>query len=246
MTATQPPDILEVDDLHTGYGRLEVVRGLSLHVAPGEVLGLLGPNGHGKSTALSSIAGTHPVRRGTVRFDGADVTRERTTQIVRRGLAYLPQGSPLFPRLSVAENLRLGGRLPRARPHRSATLARVHELFPVLHQRRSQLVGTLSGGERQMVAIGIGLMAMPKLLILDEPTLGLAPKVRHEILDTLLEVKQSGLALVVADGDVDFLFALADRWQFVELGRVVREGSAAERPSDNQVMQMYIGGGHGG
>lgn len=240
-----PASILQVDDLHTGYGRLEVVRGLSLQVAPGEVLGLLGPNGHGKSTALSAIAGTHPIRRGSVLFDGTDVTRERTTQIVRRGLAYLPQGSPLFPRLTVAENLRLGGRLPRARPHRVETLARVHQLFPVLHQRRSQLVGTLSGGERQMVAIGIGLMAKPKLLILDEPTLGLAPKVRHEILATLLEVKQSGLSLVVADGDVDFLFSLADRWQFVELGRVVREGTADQRPSDDQVMEMYIGDHHG-
>jgi branched-chain amino acid transport system ATP-binding protein len=233
--------VLEVTDLHAGYGRLAVVNGISLRVADREALALLGPNGHGKTTALRCVAGLHRPRAGTVVLRGEDVTRLPSYDRARRGLAYIPQGSTLFPGLTVRENLWLAGQVPRGRRERQAALERVHDLFPPLARRSAQRVGTLSGGERQMVAIGMGLMANPSVLILDEPTLGLAPKVRWEILDTLIRVRGLGLSLVVADGDIDFLFALADRWQVVELGRVVAHGDRDERPSEDEVMAMYLG-----
>jgi len=241
-TGANAPPLLDVDRLSAGYGKSTVVRELSLNVGAGEAIALLGPNGHGKTTTFETVSGLIRPTGGIIRFDGADISRKNPTDIVRRGLTHIPQGSQLFPRLTVQENLLLGGRLPRAKPHRQAALARVQGLFPKLVQRRDQLVGTLSGGERQMVAIGMGLMAQPKLLILDEPTLGLTPKVRSEILESLHEVRASGLSLLVADGDIDFLFALTDRWYLVELGRVVGSGTAAERPTQDEVMAMYVGG----
>ncbi len=235
--------LLLVDNLHAGYGRLPVVHGLSMHVSPGEALALLGPNGHGKTTALRAIAGLGRISHGEVSFDGQDITGRRAYDIVGRGLMHVPQGNQLFPRLTVEENLMLAGRLPHAKGQRPETLTTVQQLFPKLEQRREQLVGTLSGGERQMVAIGMGLMAKPKLLVLDEPTLGLAPKVRYEILETLHVIRAAGLSLIVADGDVDFLFDLTDRWHVVELGRIVGSGTADARPSHEEVMDMYIGAG---
>jgi branched-chain amino acid transport system ATP-binding protein len=233
--------LLEVDAVSAGYGRTTIVRELSVHVEPGEAVALLGPNGHGKTTLLETVSGLIRPTGGDIRFDGDGIAKKNPTWIARQGLTHIPQGSQLFPRLTVTENLMLGGRLGRAKPHRAESLARVQELFPKLVQRRDQLVGTLSGGERQMVAIGMGLMARPRLLILDEPTLGLAPKVRTEILEALREVRGTGLSLLVADGDVDFLFDLTDRWYLIELGRVVGSGTAAQRPTAQEVMEMYIG-----
>jgi branched-chain amino acid transport system ATP-binding protein len=234
-------DILAIDGLSTGYGRTTIVRSLSLNVGRGEAVALLGPNGHGKTTLLSAVSGLLKTATGSVVFDGADITNHSPTAIVRRGLSQIPQGSRLFPLLSVDENLILASRTGRARAERAETLTLVRDLFPKLVERKDQLVGTLSGGERQMVAIGMGLMARPLLLILDEPTLGLAPKVRSEILAALRAIRETGLSLLVADGDIDFLFDLTDRWYLVELGRIVGSGTAAERPSDAEVMDMYVG-----
>lgn len=234
-------DILTLDGLSTGYGRTTIVRSLSLNVGRGEAVALLGPNGHGKTTLLSAVSGLIKTTTGSVVFDGADITNDSPTAIVRRGLSQIPQGSRLFPLLSVDENLILASRTARARAERAETLTLVRDLFPKLVERKDQLVGTLSGGERQMVAIGMGLMARPLLLILDEPTLGLAPKVRSEILASLRAIRETGLSLLVADGDIDFLFDLTDRWYLVELGRIVGSGTAAERPSDAEVMDMYVG-----
>jgi branched-chain amino acid transport system ATP-binding protein len=238
-------DILAIDGLSTGYGRTTIVRSLSLNVGRGEAVALLGPNGHGKTTLLSAVSGLLKATMGSVVFDGADITNRSPTAIVRRGISQIPQGSRLFPLLSVDENLILASRTARAKADRADTLTLVRDLFPKLVERKDQLVGTLSGGERQMVAIGMGLMARPLLLILDEPTLGLAPKVRSEILASLRAIRETGLSLLVADGDIDFLFDLTDRWYLVELGRVVGSGTAAERPSDAEVMDMYVGDGHG-
>lgn len=234
--------LLDVSSLRAGYGRMQVVEDLSLHLAAGESLALLGPNGHGKTTALRALTGLGRITSGTVVFDGEDLTGKPAYDIVRKGLMHIPQASQLFPRLSVGENLLLAGRLPGAKESRHETLEMVQQLFPKLAHRRDQLIGTLSGGERQMVAIGMGLMSKPKLLILDEPTLGLAPKVRYEILETLHAVRETGLSLIVADGDIDFLFDLTDRWQLVEMGKVVASGSTANRPSDEEMMNMFIGG----
>jgi len=238
-------DILSIDELSTGYGRTTIVRSLSLNVKRGEAVALLGPNGHGKTTLLSAVSGLLKTTAGSVAFDGTDITNHSPTAIVRQGLSQIPQGSRLFPLLTVDENLILASRTARAKQDRADTLALVRDLFPKLVERKDQLVGTLSGGERQMVAIGMGLMAKPLLLILDEPTLGLAPKVRSEILASLRAIRETGLSLLVADGDIDFLFDLTDRWYLVELGRIVGSGTAAERPSDAEVMDMYVGNGHG-
>lgn len=242
---TDQPDTLTVDGLTTGYGRTTIVRSLSLRVGQGEAVALLGPNGHGKTTLLSAISGLLKTTSGSVQFDGTDITNQSPTAIVRRGLSQIPQGSRLFPLLTVDENLILASRTARAKADRADMLTLVRDLFPKLVERKDQLVGTLSGGERQMVAIGMGLMARPRLLILDEPTLGLAPRVRSEILTSLRAVRETGLSLLVADGDIDFLFDLTDRWYLVELGRVVGRGTAAERPSDAEVMNMYVGNPHG-
>lgn len=236
--------LLEIAGLRAGYGRATVLRGIDVTVGRGEAIALLGPNGHGKTTLLDTVSGLIRPTAGSIRFKDEDIVRRDPTEIFRRGLVHIPQGSLLFPRLTVHENVLLGSRQPEARAHRSETLELVHTLFPKLQQRRDQLVGTLSGGERQMVAIAMGLMARPELLILDEPTLGLAPKVRLEILAALKQVQGTGLTLVVADGDVDFLFELTDRWYLIELGRVVGKGSADQRPSQQEVMDMYVGGTH--
>ncbi len=236
--------ILEVQDAYAGYGRLEVVKGIGLQLMAGAALGLLGPNGHGKTTLLRAITGLGQLTRGSVKLDGQEIAGASTTTIVQMGLMHVPQASQLFPRLSVAESLSLAGRLERARPHREENLAMVFDLFPRLAERRRQEVGTMSGGERQMLAIAMGIMATPTVLILDEPTLGLAPKVRHEILRTLLEVRRTGLSLIVADGDVDFLFSLCDQWQVIELGRTIASGSTEDRPTHEQMMQMYVGATH--
>ena len=235
---------LSVVGLRTGYGRLQVVNGLDLQIGPGETLGLLGPNGHGKSTALRTIAGVHPAEAGSVMLDGANVTNWGAERVAAAGLTLIPQGSALFSQLTVRECLLIAGRLPRAKSGRERSLDQVHSLFPRLLERRSQLVGTLSGGERQMVAIGMGIMSNPRVLILDEPTLGLSPAMRSEICRTLVEYKGEGPAMIIADGDLDFLFALVDRWQFVELGKTRASGDSSDRPSDVIVKEMYFGDSH--
>lgn len=234
--------MLDVQDLHAGYGRVEVLRSLTFRVGHGESVALLGPNGHGKTTALETVSGLIRATGGDIRLDGVSVVRSRPAAIVNAGVTHIPQGSPLFPRLTVHESLWLAGRRRTVKANRAQNIDRVQQLFPKLSQRRNQLVGSLSGGERQMVAIGMGLMTEPRLLILDEPTLGLAPKVRHEIAAALHEVRATGLSMLIADGDVDFLFDVTDRWYLVELGRITGEGTAEHRPSDKEVMEMYIGG----
>ncbi|MFJ5958980.1 ABC transporter ATP-binding protein [Paenarthrobacter sp. NPDC092416] len=233
--------LLQVRDLEAGYGRLPVVRSFSIDVSSGEALALLGPNGHGKTTALRAMAGLGKITSGQVVLNGNDITGMPAYKVVDQGMMHVPQGNQLFPRLTIRENLLLAGRIPIARNERTQTLAMVHDLFPKLLQRRDQLVGTLSGGERQMVAIGMGLMAKPKLLVLDEPTLGLAPKIRYEILETLHDIRKLGLSLIVADGDIDFLFELTDRWHLVELGRIVASGTTSVKPSHEEIMNMYVG-----
>jgi len=236
---------LQIKNVSAGYGKIAVVNDVSLDVAEGSSVALFGPNGHGKTTLLRAITGLGRMSAGSVVFRGEDITGLPAYKIAQIGLTHVPQGGTLFPKLTVSENLWLGGRVPHAKPHRTETLERVETLFPKLAQRRDQLVGTLSGGERQMVAIGMGLMALPTLLILDEPSLGLAPKVRGEIAATLRDIRETGLTLLLTDGDIDFLFDLSDEWKFFEEGRITSSGSAADRPSHEEVMAMYIGdGGH--
>lgn len=238
--------LLEVDDLHVGYGRVPVLRGLSLRVAEGERVGLFGPNGHGKSTLLRTISGLHRATSGHIRFSGTEIQTTDPAMLVGMGVVHVPQGSPLFPRLTVENSLMLGAYHPRAWPRRKDMAERVYGLFPRLAERRRQLAGTLSGGERQMLAIGVGLMAGTRLLMLDEPTLGLAPKVKDELRESIAAVAAEGIPLLLVEQDIDFLLALTDRLYLVEGGKVVLETEASSHDLDHQaILQMYFGSGVG-
>ncbi len=237
--------LLLVDDVHVRIGQSHILHGVSLAVGEGESVGLIGPNGHGKTTLLRTISGLHRVASGSLAFLGERISSWSPQRIAEAGLVHVPQGSKLFPELTVRENLRMGSRSGRARPQRAKSEEFVYDLFPRLRERRAQFCGTLSGGERQMLAIGMGLMAVPRVLMLDEPTLGLAPKVRRELAAAVSTVRESGLALVVVDGDVDFVFDLTDKYVVLETGRLVGSGTSAERPDDEAVMQMYFGGQRG-
>jgi branched-chain amino acid transport system ATP-binding protein len=238
--------LLEVQDVRGGYGQIEVLRGITLHVCEGEAVGLLGPNGHGKTTLLRTISGLQRPRSGAISFAGTDITSGSPRTIVERGLVHVPQGNRLFPDCTVHENLLLGAYPRRARNQRDQRLALVYDLFPQLTERRRQPCGTLSGGERQMVAIGVGLMADPVLLVLDEPTLGLAPKVRYELQSRIEEIRRLGVSLVVADGDLEFLHALTDRRYVVDLGRVTMEQRGTDEVSEDEVVALYFSGGDDG
>lgn len=219
--------VLRVEGLRVAYGRSLVLDGLSFEVAPGEIVALLGTNGAGKSTLLKAISGVLPVQGGSVTFAGADITGARPDRIVAAGLVQMPGGRATFPGLTVAENLRVGGITVR-RADRDARVSAVLEQFPVLAERRHQLAGTMSGGQQQMIALGRALMSRPKLLMIDELSLGLAPTIVHELLRTIARLRDEGTSLVVVEQQVDLALDLADRAYFLERGQVRFAGPAAD------------------
>jgi branched-chain amino acid transport system ATP-binding protein len=232
---------LEVDRLVAGYGNVEVLHGISLAVGQGERVGLFGPNGHGKTTLLRAISGLIRTRSGSVAFGDDSLSTLSPGQIVQRGMIHVPQGNTLFPRMTVLENLMLGAYSSRAWKARRESLARVFALFPKLEQRQQQLCRTLSGGERQMVSIGIGLMGAPSLLMLDEPTLGLAPKIKDELADAISEIAASGVTMLVVDQDIELLLGVCQRLYFVENGQVSLETKEGAQIDRQQILEMYFG-----
>ncbi|GGL99054.1 ABC transporter ATP-binding protein [Nakamurella endophytica] len=233
--------MLSVEGLHAGYGRSSVLRGIDLHLDEGEAIGLLGPNGHGKTTLLRCVSGLHRPTAGDIRFQGASLLPLSPRAVLRRGVVQVPQGSRLFPRMTVADCLRLGGAANPDRSARRPLLDEVFGLFPKLQQRSAQLAGTLSGGERQMLSIGIGLMAGPRVLILDEPTLGLAPKVKHELADAIRQLRGRLEALVLVDGDMDLVLRATDRFYVVESGQVVQTGDSVAGADSARMMSLFLG-----
>jgi branched-chain amino acid transport system ATP-binding protein len=233
--------VLEVRDLEASYGDLRALGGVTLTVGAGEIVALLGPNGAGKSTLLKSIAGLLRPRGGTIRWDGHDLGTLGAHQIVERGLALVPEGRRLFGSMTVAENLELGAFAPRARPVQAESLERVFALFPALRDRRTQLVRALSGGQQQMVAVGRALMSAPRLLMLDEPSLGIAPRLVTAIFDALLEINRSGVGVFLVEQNVHASLTLAHRAYVLEGGRVVGEGAAAALLEDPHVRRAYLG-----
>ena len=232
---------LEVDRLVAGYGTAEVLHGISLTVGQGERVGLFGPNGHGKTTLLRAISGLIRTRSGSVTFGEDRLTSLSPGQIVERRLIHVPQGNTLFPRMTVLENLMLGAYSSRAWRARRENLAKVFALFPKLEQRQQQLCRTLSGGERQMVSIGIGLMGAPTLLMLDEPTLGLAPKIKDELAESISEIAASGVTMLVVDQDIELLLGVCQRLYFVENGQVSLETQEGAQIDRQQILEMYFG-----
>jgi branched-chain amino acid transport system ATP-binding protein len=234
--------LLEVRGLRAGYGALEVLRGVDLDVGAGELVAVLGPNGAGKSTLLRAISRYDAtLRGGTIVFDGADLTRANTERTVRLGCLQVPEGRQLFGRLSVEDNLRLGA-FVRGRRTLEADLRSVYDRFPPLAQRRAQHAYTLSGGEQQMLAIGRALMARPKLLMLDEPSTGLAPQIVEQIFAIASELARSGTALLIVEQNAYLTLRHADRAYVLEGGTVALAGTAAELSRDERVKAIYLGG----
>jgi branched-chain amino acid transport system ATP-binding protein len=233
---------LQTVDLTAGYGGSPVIHGISLTVAPGEVVSIVGPNGSGKSTLLKSIVGVVETLSGRVLIGDADVTGWRSEDIARIGVGYVPQVDDVFAPLTVRENLEMGAYPPNGHAHFRHTLERIHTLFPVLAERAGQLAGTLSGGEQQMLAIGRGLAAAPRLLMLDEPSMGLAPAVADLIFERIAQVhREDGLAILLVEQRVAEALELADRGYVLETGRIVLEGPYDLLLADDRVRRAYLG-----
>jgi branched-chain amino acid transport system ATP-binding protein len=233
--------LIEIRDVTVGYGRTQVLWGVSLSVPHGARIGLFGPNGHGKTTLLKTISGLLKPWSGEILLNGQRIDGALPGRIVDLGVIQVPQGNVLFPELTVLENLRLGAYCRRARATRKENLERCTTLFPRLAERRSQPAKTLSGGERQMLAIGVGLMGEPSILMLDEPTLGLAPKLKEELLEAIGRISKDGVPLVLVEQDVEFLLALADHLYMINHGVVAHDVASHDRLDHEQIMQMYFG-----
>jgi branched-chain amino acid transport system ATP-binding protein len=246
-TAASGSALLEVRDLHVTYGgAVQALRGVSLAVPRGSVVAVLGSNGAGKSTLLRTVSGTlrlHRGRaeRGSVRFDGTDLLGQDAARTVRLGVVQVPEGRRIFGRLTVEENLRAGGMSNRDRAGKSAALARVHELFPVLEERGSQRGALLSGGEQQMLAIGRALMADPKLLLLDEPSLGLAPRVIGQIGEVIAEINRQGTSVMLVEQNATMALGVAGLAYVLDVGEVSLSGPAAELAATDEVQRLYLG-----
>lgn len=233
--------LFQVEDLTSGYGKIDVVRSLSLHVDEGEHVGLFGPNGHGKTTLLRTISGLIPANSGKIIFQGDDITNLDARNIVERGLIHVPQGNQLFPRMTVQENLTLGAYVSRTDKYKSANFEKVFSLFPRLKERLRQRAQTLSGGERQMLSISVGLMAMPELLILDEPSVGLAPLIKEELARAIEEIANSGVTMIVVDQDVELLLGICERLYLIEKGTVSLETADVSQVDQAEILEMYFG-----
>ena len=233
--------MLEIRDLDAAYGDARALSGVTLSVGAGEIVALLGPNGAGKSTLLKAVAGLVRPRAGTIRWDGGDLAQVGAHLIVERGVAMVPEGRRLFGSMSVEDNLELGAFAARARGARRASLERVYALFPFLRERRREIVRALSGGQQQMVAVGRALMSSPRLLMLDEPSLGIAPRVVASIMDALAAINRDGVAILLVEQNVPAALALARRAYVLESGRIVREGSGAALLRDPHVRRAYLG-----
>jgi branched-chain amino acid transport system ATP-binding protein len=232
--------LLEVDGIHTYYGSIEALRGVSLEVAAGEVVTMIGSNGAGKSTTLRSISGLSPPRTGSIRFDGADITTMPPSRIVGLGISQVPEGRRCFPRMSVRENLELGAYL-RPGDDLSEDYERVFELFPRLAERETQKAGTMSGGEQQMLAIGRALMARPRLLLLDEPSMGIAPILVEQIYRTITEISRTGTTILLVEQNANYALGVSQRGYVLETGEVALAGESASLRENPSVQKAYLG-----
>jgi branched-chain amino acid transport system ATP-binding protein len=238
-----PAPVLEIDDMHVYYGAIHALKGVSLQVGEGEIVTLIGANGAGKSTTLRAINGLNRPRQGSIRFQGREITGATPHSIVKSGIAQSPEGRRLFPRMSVTENLEMGAFQRTDRANFRADMERVFELFPRLKERRSQRAGTLSGGEQQMCAIGRALMARPKLLLLDEPSMGLAPIFVERIFEIVVEINRQGTPVLLVEQNALMALEVAQRGYVMETGRIALQGAAGELKTNEQVRRTYLGEG---
>ena len=234
--------ILEVKDLHVFYGAIHALHGISFHVEEGEIVTLSGANGAGKSTTLNTICGLLRPRQGQIFFKGQDITKIPTDQIVKLGISQVPEGRKIFAPLTVKENLEMGAFTRNDKQGIQQSMERVFASFPRLQERLSQLGGTLSGGEQQMLAVGRGLMSNPQLLLLDEPSMGLAPILVEEIFQIIREINEQGVSILLVEQNANMALQVAHRGYVLETGRIVLEGTAKELRANPQVKAAYLGG----
>ena len=233
--------LLEIKNINCFYGDVQVTYDVSMHVNEGEIISMIGANGAGKSTILKCISGLIKAQSGEIYFDGAPIHHLRPEQIVDRGVVHVPEGRRLFALMTVKENLEVGAHNPRAHPHMKEGFDAVHALLPRLKEREGQLAATLSGGEQQMVAIGRGMMARPKILMLDEPSLGLAPVLIKEIFQTIKKIADRGTTVLLVEQDVQHSLSLSSRGYVLEHGRIVQEGTGKELLDNPQIREAYLG-----
>lgn len=233
--------LLTVENIHAGYGPIEALKGVSLTVRQGEIVTMIGANGAGKSSTLMCISGIHRLRSGRIRFDGQDVTGLPPHALVERGLAQVPEGRRIFPRLTVLENLDMGAYVRRDKKNLAEDFERAFHLFPILRERRAQIGGTLSGGEQQMLAIARALMCRPKLLLMDEPSMGIAPILTAKIFETIGELNRQGMTILLVEQNAHLALKLAQRGYVIETGRIVLEDDAAKLLADPRVRAAYLG-----
>jgi branched-chain amino acid transport system ATP-binding protein len=238
--ARQPP-LLTVQGLETFYGNIQALKGISFEVPEGSIVTLLGANGAGKSTTLKSISGLTPLTQGAVTFMNQPIAGRPSDQVVRMGIAHVPEGRELFPELTVLENLKMGAFTRRDKREIQQSLERVYSHFSILAERRSQLAGTLSGGEQQMLAIGRALMARPKLILLDEPSLGLAPKLVEEIFRIIHDIRASGATVLLVEQNANKALSIADYGYVLETGKIALQGESQQLLRNDHVRRLYLG-----
>ncbi|MEU8330340.1 ABC transporter ATP-binding protein [Micromonospora sp. NPDC048839] len=233
--------LLEIDNLKLLYGRIEALHGISLHVDQGEIVALIGANGAGKTTTMKAISGLHAISGGSIKFEGNDVSRLRADLRVIRGIGQSPEGRGVFPGMTVLENLEMGAYTRRDKAEITKDLSMVFDLFPRLHERRKQAGGTLSGGEQQMLAVGRALMTRPKLLLLDEPSMGLAPKLIQQIFEIITRINEQGTTILLVEQNAQQALSRAHRGYVLETGRIVKEGTGEQLLTDPAVKEAYLG-----
>jgi branched-chain amino acid transport system ATP-binding protein len=233
--------LLEVRDLHAGYGKLEILKGVSLDVQPGQVVSIIGPNGAGKSTVFKTLFGLLPARQGRVTLDGEDVTNQPPANLLRRGMAYVPQGRNVFPLMTVEENLRLGAYTRPSSAELETEIERLYETFPVLRESRRRRAGDLSGGQQQMLEMARALLLKPRLILLDEPTLGLAPLVFKEIFRIVESLRRLGQTILMVEQNAAKALEISDYAYVLELGQNRYEGAGEVIRNDERVRRLYLG-----
>ena len=233
--------LLVIKDLNTSYGSINALRGINLEVNEGEIISLIGSNGAGKSTLLASVTGTAPARKGQILFDGKDITHYKPNEIVRLGVSLSMEGRGVFPRLTVEENLRVGAYTRKSKEEIKATMEEMYEMFPRLAQRNKQLAGTMSGGEQQMLAIARALMSKPRLLLLDEPSLGLAPNLVKLIFDMIIDINRKGISILLIEQNATMAMRISHRAYVLENGVVKLSGYSKELMNNNEVRKAYLG-----
>lgn len=233
--------MLEIKDIEVYYGMIQAIKGISFEVNEGEIIALIGANGAGKTTTLQTITGLISPKKGQITFEGQDITHVPAHKIVSMGMAHVPEGRRVFAQLSVLDNLKLGAFTRKSKEETEETLLRVYKRFPRLEERKNQMAGTLSGGEQQMLAMGRALMSHPKIILMDEPSMGLSPIFVNEIFDIIQEVSKSGTTVLLVEQNAKKALSIADRGYVLETGRIVLEGDAKELMNNDRVKKAYLG-----